>query len=402
MKVLILVGYFPKPHNPAMGAWALEQAKAIRREGAEVIVVSPTPWIPKAIALTPKLKGWASIPAQYDWDGVKTYYPKGAFYPTSIMAKLYAQFPFIQYWPFLHSTQKLISIEKITFNLIYCHHPLIEGLVGAELKKRYRVPLVVIEHSLTDIQHALNHRARREAYTRVLRNADAVITVSNRLADLMRQFLDTELEISVIRNGVDVTALPAERGSKPATYRNKKVVLSVGWLAERKGHKVLIQAIKKIVPDVPSVKLIIVGQGPQEKQLRNLIQELHLEAYVELVGNMPHKDLLSLMSWCDVFALPSWDEPFPTVFPEAMGCGAPIIGTKGEGIAEVIDDGKQGFLVRPKDIDSLAQALLTLLSDDDLARQMGKQGRQLVLKDLSWQANAAKTISIFEELLSGS
>ena len=399
MKVLILAGYFPKSHNPAMGAWALEQAKAIQREGVEVTVVSPTPWIPRVLCPTTKLKAWASIPTEYVWDGIRTYYPKGLFFPVSLGKELYARFPSLQYYPVCCSVRKLLSLIKWKPDLIYAHHPLIEGLVGLKLKEIVDVPLVIIEHSLTDIQRALRYRYRRKLYTDVLRNADAVITVSDRLANLMRQFVNSELEISVIRNGVDITALPAKRVPKPPAYKDNKVVLSVGWLAERKGHRILIQAIKKIVPDIPSVKCIIVGQGPQGRQLRNLIEQLDLEEHVELTGNMPHRDLLSLMAWCDVFALPSWDEPFPTVFPEAMGCGTPIIGTKGEGIAEVVEDGKQGLLVPPKDVDSLAKALMTLLKNDDLARRMGEEGRKLVLKDLSWQANAAKTISVFEKLL---
>ncbi|RJX19111.1 MAG: glycosyltransferase family 1 protein [Desulforudis sp.] len=180
-----------------------------------------------------------------------------------------------------------------------------------------------------------------------------------------------------------------------------QVILSVGWLEERKGHHILIQAIKKVSLSIPTIKCIIVGRGSQEGQLRELINQLHLEEHVEIVDNMPHSELMSFMSWCDVFALPSWDEPFGVVYVEAMGCKTPIIGTKGEGIAEVIEDGKHGLLVQPRDVDSLVQALLTLLRNDELARRMGEEGRKLVLGELSWEANASYTISIFQKLLRG-
>jgi len=173
MKVLILAGYFPKPHNPAMGVWALEQAKAIQREGIEVMVLSPTPWIPRALSLMPKLKAWASIPMEYAWNNVRTYYPKSLFYPISLGKELYARFPSLQYYPVWHSVRRLLSVIKRKPDLVYCHHPLIEGLVGLKLKEKYHVPLVVIEHSLTDIQRALRYRYRRKLYTDVLRNADA-------------------------------------------------------------------------------------------------------------------------------------------------------------------------------------------------------------------------------------
>jgi len=401
MKVLILAGYFPKPKNAVMGVWALEQAMAFQKNGVEIIIVSPTPWIPKVLGLSSKMKNWVSVPKEYNWDGVRTYYPRCLYYPVGTIKRVYTQFPYLQYYPVWYSVQNWMSFRRIKPNLIYCHHPLIEGLVGLAIKQKYGIPLIVIEHSLTDIQQALNHSARKTAYTRVLRSADAVITVSERLANHMRQFLgrDSFKHIYVIRNGVDTSILPPQRIPKPSVYQDRKVVLSVGWLGKRKGHRVLIQAIKEVSSLIPTVKCIIVGRGYQEGKLRKLIHQLSLEEHVELIGSMPHNEVINFMSWCDVFALPSWQEPFGVVYAEAMGCGAPIIGTKGEGIAEIIEEGKHGLLVSPKDVGSLVKALLTLLQNDNLAKQMGEHGRRLVFNSLSWQTNASKTISIFQDLL---
>ncbi|MCL0061595.1 glycosyltransferase [Thermodesulfovibrionales bacterium] len=400
IQVLILASYFPKPHNPAMGVWALEQAKALQRKGVEVVVISPTPWVPKTVGITSKIKGWASVPNEYNWDGIKAYYPKCLSYPVGIIKKVYVRVPYIQYYPVWRAVQMLMLAKRMNPDLIYCHHPLIEGMVGLAIKEKYGIPLVVIEHSLTDIQYASDYSTRKKAYTHVLCKADAVVTVSKRLANRMEQFLpDSSKTVSVIRNGVDISKLSAQKMPKPNLYRNKKVILSVGWLEERKGHHILIQAIKKVSLLIPTIKCIIIGRGSKEGQLRELINQLHLEEYVEIMDNVPHNKLIEYMSWCDVFALPSWNEPFGVVYAEAMGCETPIIGTKGEGIAEVIEEGKHGLLVSPNDVDSLSQALLTLLQNDELARRMGKAGRQLVLSELSWETNASNTISVFRKLL---
>ena len=401
MQVLILAGYFPKPHNPAMGVWALEQAKALQRKGVEVVVISPTPWIPKVAGITFKLKEWASVPSEYSWDGVKTYYPRSLYYPTGVIKKCYVQVPYIQYYPVQYTVRKLMLSKGMSPDLIYCHHPLIEGMVGLAIKEKYRIPLVVVEHCLVDVQSFLDHTAlAKKAYTHVLCKADAVIAVSKLLASRMEQFFaNNPKTISVIENGVDISKLPAQKMPKPSGYKDRKVILSVGWLEERKGHRILIQAIKKVLPLIPTIKCIIIGRGSQEDQLRGLINELHLQEHVEIVGNMPHSELMSFMSWCDVFVLPSWNEAFGVVYVEAMGCKTPIIGTKGEGIAEVIEEGKHGLLVKPRDVDSLVQALLTLLRNDGLARRMGEEGHKLVLGKLSWKANASNMISIFRKLL---
>jgi len=400
MRVLILAIYFPKPHNPVMGVWALEQAKALQKKGVEVVVISPTPWVPKAVGITSKLKNWASVPNEYNWDGIKTYYPRCLSYPVGIVKKLYLRVPQIQYYPVWRSVQKLISAKGMNFDLIYCHHPLIEGTVGLAIKERYGIPLVVIQHSLTNIQYALDYNIRKKAYIRVLNKADAVVTVSKLLASHMRPFLtDSSKVISIVRNGVDISKLPVRKMNKPNIYQGKKVILSVGWLEERKGHSILIQAIKKVSFLIPNVKCIIIGRGSQKDQLRKLINQLHLERHVEIIDNISHGELMSFMSWCDVFALPSWNEPFGVVYIEAMGCKTPIIGTKGEGIAEVVKNRKHGLLVQPGDVNELAQSLLILLQDNKLAGRIGRAGYHLVLDSLSWESNVSKMISIFRKLV---
>ena len=101
--------------------------------------------------------------------------------------------------------------------------------------------------------------------------------------------------------------------SRPEKFSNRFVVLSVGSLSERKGHEYLIRAIGEVRKDIPEIACRIIGSGPKRGELEKLIEQLGLADTVELCGKRPHADVLGEMSWCDVFALPSWGEAGGTV-----------------------------------------------------------------------------------------
>jgi len=105
------------------------------------------------------------------------------------------------------------------------------------------------------------------------------------------------------------------------------------------------------------------------------------------------------MDACDVFSLPSWNEAFGVVYLEAMACGKPVIGCQGQGIEDVITDGKTGFLVKPKDVADLAAILLMLFEDPELRRKVGAQARRLVQADFTWEKNVEKTVVVYKQVL---
>jgi teichuronic acid biosynthesis glycosyltransferase TuaC len=108
---------------------------------------------------------------------------------------------------------------------------------------------------------------------------------------------------------------------------------------------------------------------------------------------------MKYISKADIFSLPSLNEAFGVVYIEAMACGKPVIGCKGEGIEDFVDDKITGLLVKPKDVDSLAKALDFLLSNPDEAKAIGERARKLVMKNYTWAKNAEKTISLYQGVL---
>lgn len=400
-KILWISDYFPIPHNLTRGIWALETIVAIQKQGVEVVALSPSPWIPRWLAFTPTLRDWSGFPYEYKIRNLPIFYPKCLYYQHLYTRLLYGSIPFIDRLLIWHWCKETISqlIDQHEFQIIHSDFTFAGGFIGLEIKKKYGIPLVVYEHSPSKLAMAKNYILRRKVYSNVLNEADIVITPSHKLAEIIRVVLPDIREIEIIRNGVDIKASDNLIQQKPQIYSGEKIILSVGQLIERKGHEYLIKAINQIKYKYPDIRCIIIGSGICLRNLEDLINKLGLNNIVELYGQRPHEEVLNTMSWCDVFVLPSWDEPFGTVYSEAMSYSKPIIACEGEGISEVVKDGVQGLLVRKQNVESLTDALKKILSDEKLASSLGRQGRVLVENELNWDRIATQLIDLYKQVI---
>jgi glycosyltransferase involved in cell wall biosynthesis len=398
-RILWISDYFPTPNDPTRGVWALETIGAIQKQGVEVVALSPAPWIPRWLAFTPTLRDWSGFPYEFKIKGLTVFYPKCLHYQHRFTRYLYGSVPFLDrllIWQWSRETVSLL-IDRYPFQAIHSDFIFSGGFIGLEIKKKYGLPLVVHEHSFSKLTMARNYMFRRKVYANVLNGADIVITPSHKMANLIRSIVPNISEIDIIRNGVDKKTADSLVRQKPQRYKGKKIILSVGQLIKRKGHEYLIKAINEIKDEFPDIKCIIIGSGIRLRSLEELIIKLELNNIVELYGQRPHEEVLNIMSWCDVFVLPSWDEPFGTVYPEAMGYAKPTIACSGEGISEVVQDGVQGLLVRKQNVESLTDALKKILSDENLASRLGREGRMLVEEELNWNRIATQIIDLCKQ-----
>lgn len=406
MKILIIASYFPKPFNRVMGIWALQQAKAFKNIGIEPIVISPTPYVPKIIAFNQKLRNYSNISYMVEDDGIKIFYPKTLRY--SQLNKIYDKFPALEAFPILMSINKLVDkiIKEEKIDLLYCHHPLIEGYVGTILKRKYKLPLVVVEHSLTDINRALKNNLRRKYYKKVLDECDIAIAVSSRVKREMEKFYyDKRSEkIKVVLNGAESydvlnQAQALEEQSRDNKLNNVIKIISVGALTERKGHLYLIYALKELMEKgINNFECNIIGDGPLREQLDRVTKKLNLEDRVKILGQRPHNEVIQKMKSSDIFVLPSWDEPFGIVFIEAMQIGLPVIGTLNEGISDIIRNRENGVLVEKKNYKELAAAIEFLMKDSNARKTIAKNGYESV-RQLTWENNVRKNMEIFNYIL---
>ncbi len=216
--------------------------------------------------------------------------------------------------------------------------------------------------------------------------------------------------IPVERASVIALAVPesAGRGRAPssATQRRARTreaglrVLTVGRLvrgATYKGVDTLIEAVAWAKSGNVPVHLIVVGDGDDLPRLRRRVHECELDECVSFLGAVSDADLHRLYHDCDVFALPSKGEGFGIVFLEAMACGKPCIGGDHGGTPEVIENGRDGYLVQHGDVKQLADRLMRLARDPVLVRHMGERARRKVRERFSLSHMRDQWFSLLEQ-----
>lgn len=244
---------------------------------------------------------------------------------------------------------------------------------------------------------------------RALNRADAIICCSNYVKNTLLNYSDYPKEkIYVIYNGVNLedfsrTLKRDEIRHKLGIDDNAVVLLYAGQLQEEKGLVFLIKAFRELSRHFDDLNLLIAGSGKLwlssttgeefEARFRRLSRSLK----VHFLGKVPRKEMASVYSASDAFVLPSLAEGFPLTIMEAMAAGKPVVATRVGGIPEVVKDGENGYLVQPKEVKGLIDAISNLMEDEALRAKMGREGRKTV-KDYTWEKSASEINRIYERL----
>ncbi len=400
LKVLMLATYFPKPLNHIMGNWALAQAQALRRNGIDVMVVSLTSWVPSALALTKGARAYSDCPERFDWNGVTALYPRWLNYPVGPARWLNQRYPRVTTgigW--LSARSKLLSaVESFHPHLIYAHHTAVNGYLAMRLKRETNLPFLVTDHDFGEIEDCRIYSDRRKAFVSVVRESSAMIAVSTRMEREMKDQFPLACT-HTIHNGANPVPQKNLDSLKPAALLGKLVIFSCGAFYHRKGFPLLIEAFALIAQKYPEAVLRIAGDGEERAEIELRIINNKLESQVVLLGSIPHDDVIQEMVWCDVFALVGWDEPFATVYLEALAAGKPVVCCSDGGIADVIKNGEHGFTVPPRNVKDAANALDRLLSDEELRKAMGVAALHLFQTALTWDRHALRMKDLFSKAL---
>jgi glycosyltransferase involved in cell wall biosynthesis len=187
---------------------------------------------------------------------------------------------------------------------------------------------------------------------------------------------------------------------------DETVLACVARLFHWKGQTELLKALAKVKASNPAFKLLIVGEddergapgrGRYSVELKALAAELGLTEQVIFTGQ--RRDIAQILAACDIFALPSFEEPFGVAFLEAMAMKKPVVALDSGGVGQVVDHGKAGLLSPPKDIDKLAANLLKLINDPALRRQMGDYGRRRVEEYYNPQRMAGEIEQLYRKII---
>jgi glycosyltransferase involved in cell wall biosynthesis len=242
----------------------------------------------------------------------------------------------------------------------------------------------------------------------MLHRARKIIAVSSFTKwELMNYYKIPENKINVIHNGVDIfkftpaidkRKVKAELGLNP----DDLTILSVGRLYARKGLFTLIESMPAIVKRFPNAKFVISGKG-QSDEMHKLItyaELLKVKNNIIFTGYYPDKKLPKLYQAADVFAFSTFYEHHPFAVLEALSTGLPVVTTTVGGIPETIENGRNGFLVKPFNSRQFADRILFLLEHPTEAAEMGKKARQTVEQKLDWRIVVKDAIKVYNEVLS--
>lgn len=299
---------------------------------------------------------------------------------------------------------KLMNQRRPT--LIHVHDWL-AAFAGGTLKHLYRLPLVVTIHATeagrnhglyTDMQRYINSVEWWLTY-----EAWRVIVCSQHMKQEVQGLFQLPIDkIEVIANGVDGQKLqgpePDPRLRQWYARPEERIILFVGRLVPEKGAQLLIEALPRILAVHPRAKVVIAGQGPAGAELQNRAWALGVAHKVYFAGYIDDATRNALYKMAEVAVFPSLYEPFGIVALEAMVAGAPVVASGTGGLREIITHGVDGLLFPPGHATALADNVIRLLSEPELAAQLRQNGRNLAQQVYDWKQVAQKTLRLYQRV----
>ncbi len=385
--LLVLSPDFPNENNNQYSgaSFVKNQLEPIKKYFKEIIVIAPK-------LFTGGVLNIDKLCQDYSYDNVTVYYPYSIFYPRSLPPKSLNRHKVVLDFR-AHTVERLIKKENIDFDIIHAHFTWPSAYIAARLKENYETPMVVTVHEDSGwLSEELKdcHPRIRFAWE----SADALIRVNKKDVPKLRAYNE---HTYAIPNGYSPNFQPKDKLQCRKELNlplDKKTIFSIGSLIERKGFNFLIDAMKMVNEYNKDVMCYICGAGPLKNTLQKQIQNLQLTDCVKLVGYVPEDLLPVWMNASDLFVLPSLNEGNPVVMFECLGCGKPFVGTDVGGVREIVTSEDYGLLVRPGNVQDLAEKLLIALDRDWDNKKIVAYARQY-----SWENIAGRVVRIYNELL---
>ena len=393
MKKLLFISHlYPRSYDPLYGMVVHRQAYELKKLGIEVKVISPILSIPKTLEIFKKeWRDYNSVPSTRMVEDVMVYHPRS----NPIISKYY---PHKSGSNLFRRTEHLIEkiYKEYPFTHIHAQTALTNGLLALQIAKKYHVPLITTVNA-TDIDQLIYRNKKcRKVMKNVLSQSDAVLTPSPIIQEKVRNRLG--IDSTYIGRGIYLNELQFEK-SAVNVYKDYFVILSVSRLLPTKGIDLNMKAISLIKNKVNvPIKYLIIGEGPQKEELKQLAKDLDILEEDEFLGFTKKREVMEYMSFCDLFSLPSWQETFGLVYIEAMGHGKAVIGTRGHGIDGVVKHRENGLLVKEKDVIHLSELMMFSITNKKEMIEMGKKAKNTVLQNYTWEKIALKNRDIYEKV----
>lgn len=302
-------------------------------------------------------------------------------------------------------------------HILHAHSPMLVGLPAVRSARRAGLPVVyevrdLWENASVDrgkfSEASPAYRAARAIETRVLRRADAVVTICENLRREISPRAGSPEKTHVVANGVDTdTFRPSDRCDDARArwgVGSKHIIGYIGTFQPYEGLDVLIRALPNIIRRTPAAHLMIVGSGGLEPQLKALVHELRLDDRVTFTGRVPHSEVGDIYAICDILVYPrlltrttALTTPLKPL--EAMAMGKAIIVSDVPAMRELVDEGTTGLTFHAGDFCHLTSRCVDLLGDAALRERIGNAARSWVLARRQWPALVASYRAIYDRVL---
>jgi L-malate glycosyltransferase len=287
-------------------------------------------------------------------------------------------------------------LKRLKPDIVHAHDPHGVAMAGLALSMSTQLakpPLIAARR--VDF-HLRGNSLSRWKY----RQVDCFICASGAIREMLIADGVPSARAVTVHEGIDIervdAAVPAKLHEELWLPHHAPIVGNVAALVAHKGQRHLIEAAHLVLPQVPDARFVIAGEGELRPALERQIKEHHLEKHVVLAGFRP--DVLSLHKAFDIFVMSSVTEGLGTSLLDAMAAGKPVVATAAGGIPEVVVDGETGFLVPPRDAERMAAAIVRLLKEAALRKNMGDAGRQRACTMFSAERMVQETLRVYQRV----
>jgi len=282
---------------------------------------------------------------------------------------------------------RIASVKKI--EIIHSHWIIPNGLLAAIIKKMFRVKHILTIHA-GDLA-LLDKLPFKKLLARfIVDNTDQITFVShfgkNLFVKILGQYKKIDKQSSIIPMGIDTKTFSREINSylrkNKLKVADRKNILFIGRLAEKKGVEYLIRAVKIVTQSIKKIKIYIVGEGPLKEKLLNLSKELKIENIADFTGPKSGKAKMEFFAMADILVVPSIKTEFgdvegiPVVLMEGLTSGKAIVASSVGGIPEIITNNINGLLVPEKDFQALAQSIIKVLNNNKLKASLERGAKK--------------------------
>jgi len=390
--VITVRDYYPHKNNPISSIWVYDQVKGLKKYGYNVLVVSPTPYIPFFLRKQNKYR----------------FFPKPNtkienYLGTEVIRPSYLKIP--NYYMYSLTQRSLMRASLKSTNgccpkLLHAHFGN-NGIACVALKRKYKIPLITSFYGYDAGRLA---ETFKPYYKDLIQEGELFLALSKDMKqDLIRIGFHEE-KIRILHLGVDTIKFKERKKNT-----DKFIFLVVARLDESKGVQDVIKAFCNVYKKYKQIELRIVGQGSYLPNLIRQVEELQLNDAVKFIDNLatenPRGTVLEQMSTCDVFLLTSYTtasgskEGTPVVLMEAQSCSKPCISTFHAGIPEVVIDKETGLLVNERDTGAIAKNMKKFIEDNNLRRTMGRSAQKHVEMNFNQDKQISKLAKIYDELI---